>query len=167
MKKRIGRNDPCPCGSGKKFKKCCVQGGVAVIEIITNPEYGETACGIFRYVEETHLEAETRDTYPVRIYSSVLDLIENSNKLKGQLAAATHELLFPEKGDTCFVSGVALSLPEDIMIWHNRDKHYVMWFTVTQAKSYFGPTYYEARFGPIEALPWGSWGTGAEAVSNG
>ncbi len=21
---RIGRNDPCPCGSGKKFKKCCL-----------------------------------------------------------------------------------------------------------------------------------------------
>ncbi len=21
----IGRNDPCPCGSGKKFKKCCLQ----------------------------------------------------------------------------------------------------------------------------------------------
>lgn len=21
---KIGRNDPCPCGSGKKFKKCCV-----------------------------------------------------------------------------------------------------------------------------------------------
>jgi SEC-C motif-containing protein len=20
---RAGRNDPCPCGSGKKFKKCC------------------------------------------------------------------------------------------------------------------------------------------------
>ncbi|NIH20336.1 hypothetical protein HBN02_18080 [Morganella morganii] len=19
-----GRNDPCPCGSGKKFKKCCL-----------------------------------------------------------------------------------------------------------------------------------------------
>jgi len=24
---RIGRNDPCPCGSGKKYKKCCGQGG--------------------------------------------------------------------------------------------------------------------------------------------
>jgi uncharacterized protein len=23
--KTIGRNDPCPCGSGKKFKKCCLQ----------------------------------------------------------------------------------------------------------------------------------------------
>ncbi|MCK5595298.1 SEC-C domain-containing protein, partial [bacterium] len=19
----IGRNEPCPCGSGKKYKKCC------------------------------------------------------------------------------------------------------------------------------------------------
>ncbi len=23
-KKKIGRNDPCPCGSGKKYKKCCI-----------------------------------------------------------------------------------------------------------------------------------------------
>ena len=23
---RIGRNDPCPCGSGKKYKKCCGAG---------------------------------------------------------------------------------------------------------------------------------------------
>ncbi|HSQ42921.1 MAG TPA: YchJ family protein [Fibrobacteraceae bacterium] len=22
-KPQVGRNDPCPCGSGKKFKKCC------------------------------------------------------------------------------------------------------------------------------------------------
>lgn len=24
MNKKIGRNDPCPCGSGKKYKKCCL-----------------------------------------------------------------------------------------------------------------------------------------------
>ncbi|HMO29868.1 DUF1186 domain-containing protein [Enterovirga sp.] len=23
----VGRNDPCPCGSGKKFKKCCLEAG--------------------------------------------------------------------------------------------------------------------------------------------
>jgi uncharacterized protein YchJ len=23
-KQKVGRNDPCPCGSGKKFKKCCM-----------------------------------------------------------------------------------------------------------------------------------------------
>ena len=21
--KKVGRNDPCPCGSGQKYKKCC------------------------------------------------------------------------------------------------------------------------------------------------
>lgn len=21
---KVGRNDPCPCGSGLKFKKCCM-----------------------------------------------------------------------------------------------------------------------------------------------
>jgi hypothetical protein len=25
--KQVGRNDPCPCGSGKKFKKCCMNRG--------------------------------------------------------------------------------------------------------------------------------------------
>jgi len=24
-KPRVGRNSPCPCGSGKKFKKCCAR----------------------------------------------------------------------------------------------------------------------------------------------
>ena len=23
--RKVGRNDPCPCGSGKKYKKCCIQ----------------------------------------------------------------------------------------------------------------------------------------------
>jgi tetratricopeptide (TPR) repeat protein len=25
--KKVGRNDPCPCGSGKKYKKCCGKAG--------------------------------------------------------------------------------------------------------------------------------------------
>ncbi len=27
-KKKIGRNDPCPCGSGNKFKRCCINKGI-------------------------------------------------------------------------------------------------------------------------------------------
>lgn len=30
--KKVGRNDPCPCGSGKKFKNCC----------LGNSDYNET-----------------------------------------------------------------------------------------------------------------------------
>nr|WP_243153161.1 SEC-C metal-binding domain-containing protein [Clostridium botulinum] len=25
VKIKVGRNDPCPCGSGKKYKKCCLR----------------------------------------------------------------------------------------------------------------------------------------------
>lgn len=25
---KIGRNDLCPCGSGKKYKKCCIEKGI-------------------------------------------------------------------------------------------------------------------------------------------
>jgi uncharacterized protein len=24
MMEKVGRNDPCPCGSGKKYKQCCM-----------------------------------------------------------------------------------------------------------------------------------------------
>ena len=27
---KIGRNDPCPCGSGKKYKKCCIDKGTSI-----------------------------------------------------------------------------------------------------------------------------------------
>lgn len=26
---RVGRNDPCPCGSGKKYKRCCIDSAAA------------------------------------------------------------------------------------------------------------------------------------------
>ncbi len=31
-KEKVGRNDPCPCGSGKKYKKCCGAGNEASAE---------------------------------------------------------------------------------------------------------------------------------------
>jgi len=27
LEEKLGRNDPCPCGSGKRFKKCCLKKG--------------------------------------------------------------------------------------------------------------------------------------------
>lgn len=28
MANKTGRNEPCPCGSGKKYKKCCINSGI-------------------------------------------------------------------------------------------------------------------------------------------
>ncbi|MDP1563381.1 MAG: SEC-C metal-binding domain-containing protein [Pirellulaceae bacterium] len=27
LEEKLGQNDPCPCGSGKRFKRCCRQSG--------------------------------------------------------------------------------------------------------------------------------------------
>ena len=36
MSNKIGRNDPCPCGSGKKYKNCCAD-LAEVIELGSDP----------------------------------------------------------------------------------------------------------------------------------
>ena len=39
---KIGRNDPCPCGSGKKYKKCCGKE-----RIVTQTDTLHVMCGVF------------------------------------------------------------------------------------------------------------------------
>ncbi|MFC3885599.1 SEC-C metal-binding domain-containing protein [Bacillus songklensis] len=35
---RVGRNGPCPCGSGKKYKRCCGKGAVVSLNHVINQE---------------------------------------------------------------------------------------------------------------------------------
>jgi hypothetical protein len=35
--RNVGRNDPCPCGSGKKFKKCCLGKPVEQLQAVVTP----------------------------------------------------------------------------------------------------------------------------------
>ncbi len=37
-KTKVGRNDPCPCGSGKKYKFCCLNKPKEAIDSIESPE---------------------------------------------------------------------------------------------------------------------------------
>jgi hypothetical protein len=41
----VGRNDPCPCGSGKKFKKCCLGKPEAELQAIAPSDDGFLAEG--------------------------------------------------------------------------------------------------------------------------
>lgn len=36
--KKTGRNDPCPCGSGRKYKHCCLNKPKEAIDLIESPE---------------------------------------------------------------------------------------------------------------------------------
>lgn len=58
----IGRNDPCPCGSGLKYKKCCLlrkkqfNPYEAIEQIVADNKYpkavADTICNLLRYIKE-------------------------------------------------------------------------------------------------------------------
>ena len=35
---KVGRNDPCPCGSDKKYKNCCIKKGEAFLKKIAKKQ---------------------------------------------------------------------------------------------------------------------------------
>ena len=42
QRQKVGRNDPCPCGSGKKYKKCC-----AIFEDTKTAQLSSDECRVF------------------------------------------------------------------------------------------------------------------------
>ncbi|HRX16910.1 MAG TPA: SEC-C metal-binding domain-containing protein [Spirochaetota bacterium] len=40
MSHKVGRNDPCPCGSGKKYKKCCMEKADNVLRFPSGTQSG-------------------------------------------------------------------------------------------------------------------------------
>ncbi|MCD6527802.1 MAG: SEC-C domain-containing protein [Desulfuromonas sp.] len=71
---KIGRNEPCPCGSGKKFKKCCSAPSCPqVVEIELSPsELVEARASAFLrndfgFIYDTfHPDSSFRKQFPVR-----------------------------------------------------------------------------------------------------
>jgi Predicted metal-binding protein related to the C-terminal domain of SecA len=47
---KIGRNDPCPCGSGKKYKKCCIDKPIRKVSNINTVSI-ENSVSDFEYIE--------------------------------------------------------------------------------------------------------------------
>ncbi len=69
MKKKIGRNDPCPCGSGVKYKRCCLNNKSITINKTTSKSEGPVVgrLAIMRFEQRLcdnpkQLESMTRET---------------------------------------------------------------------------------------------------------
>ena len=77
MTKKIGRNDPCPCGSGKKYKKCCLltdemKGHPAQVESDPLHSSGLNTPKIINYLE-------THNATPIIDYLIALQLNPQNN----------------------------------------------------------------------------------------
>ena len=84
---KVGRNDPCPCGSGNKFKKCCALKPTAPIEAtpVDQTEVNRTNLGtqLVRYAPEVSLDdvtakfrealAEAKPPTPVQVIETLFN----------------------------------------------------------------------------------------------
>jgi hypothetical protein len=56
MNNKIGRNDPCPCGCGQKYKKCCMLKNASDLPVTWEDEEGMHV--IFQGVKPTASEID-------------------------------------------------------------------------------------------------------------
>lgn len=76
--KEVGRNAPCPCGSGKKYKKCCLKKYEELYEIRykINVLYAKLKSVNNKCLKKANLEG-----YPNANFEDAMDLTITSNGL--------------------------------------------------------------------------------------
>jgi len=87
-----GRNDPCPCGSGKKYKKCCLAKDEAAAAAVRPPPPPPRRSTVFHPIDWDTDDLDNASNH-------VVDLI-NAGRLD-EAEAEAHDLLrnYPEVPD--------------------------------------------------------------------
>jgi len=68
----IGRNDPCPCGSGRKHKKCCLA-GASLVSVTDDQEVRENAMGrLLHFADRPQFDGD-REIASTLFWSEYLD----------------------------------------------------------------------------------------------
>jgi tetratricopeptide (TPR) repeat protein len=94
---KIGRNDPCPCGSGKKYKKCCLANDEAAARA-ARPAQPAAAAARGPSLASYAREHDERDEL-TEASNAVIDMVQAGNLDAAEQAA--HDLLarFPDVHD--------------------------------------------------------------------
>lgn len=87
----MGRNDPCPCGSGKKYKKCCLDKDQAT----ARAERARTTVLVEQQQREAFAAAQALDDAS----NSILDLIRAGELDAAEAAAQELLVRYPEVPD--------------------------------------------------------------------
>ena len=118
MSNKIGRNDPCPCGSGKKYKKCCINSDKEFE--FTQPKSNKRENKTFTFIESNNshqllnfiigLQMQPNNHGKnVRMEELATHIVTNLNSNpKGNLK------LFKQHLDTEFASNYMEDIPENL-----------------------------------------------------
>ncbi|HEY4841745.1 MAG TPA: SEC-C metal-binding domain-containing protein [Terriglobales bacterium] len=77
---KIGRNDPCPCGSGRKYKHCCIQSHTPSIDSLwarQHEDYARLTREMTRFAERK-FEKQIYDAWQDFNLSDIPELLEQS-----------------------------------------------------------------------------------------
>ncbi|MEI8125738.1 MAG: SEC-C metal-binding domain-containing protein [Parachlamydiaceae bacterium] len=81
MDKKIGRNDPCSCGSGKKYKSCCALKAVKKQKITAKWLNAPQGPNLMERTFGKAIASATREFSPLKDETSVQPLeTEENNK---------------------------------------------------------------------------------------
>ena len=90
----VGRNDPCPCGSGLKYKKCCLERTAFPPSAFTADERASALRKLFRFSERPEFE-DDHFVAEAAFWADYLDALpddESPNMLASEESeAAFHE----------------------------------------------------------------------------
>jgi hypothetical protein len=78
---KIGRNDPCPCGSGRKYKHCCIQSHTPSIDTLwarQHEDYARLTREMTRFAERK-FEKQIYDAWQDFNLSDIPELLEQSS----------------------------------------------------------------------------------------
>ena len=99
MNAKPGRNDPCPCGSGRKYKACCLHAAAAA---------GAAAGARRHYADGTSLLGRGRMEEAVTSFRRALSLQPDFFEALVDLGNALNQLRRPQEALGCFRRALAL-----------------------------------------------------------
>lgn len=111
---KIGRNDPCPCGSGKKYKKCCAKNN-------GQPASSDSGGGGMPFLNpsllaQQWLASKQTDNTPSKLYLDHFEYTEEKTlaavKALGKLEGES--VIFYEKKQ--WMGEVAVSIPGQLLL---------------------------------------------------
>ncbi len=107
---KTGRNEPCPCGSGRKYKKCCLRGDEELVQQMTGARKAAAIGHVDPVRVDTAIDEDPGDGYGVRLAPesrSRLDALWGTfDAVRQPTAAQMDEFL-----------GELLALPPDATDW--------------------------------------------------
>lgn len=109
---RVGRNDPCPCGSGKKHKKCCA-GKDAARSTDPSPVAGVTMTE-YRAAPHLYMSALEFSDLPLVDLAAVDAKVLPTAHLRSRVMRLTRESLLPEAERDLEALAARTDLADDI-----------------------------------------------------